>query len=139
MYLETLNKVYTEERIPQQWQHGEIKRIYKGKGTKGKCSNKRGITLASNMGKLFERLMNINIKKETSITPAQAGMATVDHLMILNSLINQSKKTKKRELYIAFLNVTKAYDKAWLDAIMCTMHKSGLLKGKNWRIDRDKK
>ena len=68
------------------------------------------------MGRLFERLMNNQIKKETSITPAQAGgqegMATADHLMILNSLINQSKKTKKKELYIAFLDVTKAYDKA---------------------------
>ena len=140
IYLETLNKVYTEEIIPQEWQHGEIKRIYKGKGTKGKCSNERGITLASNMGKLFERLMNNKIKKETLITPAQAGgqegMATVDHLMILNSLINQSKKTKKKELYIAFLDVTKAYDKAWLDAIMYSMHKSGL-KGKNWRIARE--
>ena len=140
IYLETLNKVYTEEIIPQEWQHGEIKRICKGKGTKGKCSNERGITLASNMGKLFERLMNNKIKKETLITPAQAGgqegMATVDHLMILNSLINQSKKTKKKELYIAFLDVTKAYDKAWLDAIMYSMHKSGL-KGKNWRIARE--
>ena len=140
IYLEALNQVYTEEQIPQQWQHGEIKRLYKGKGTKGKCSNERGITLASNAGKLFERLLNNRIKVETKITESQAGgqkgIATADHLMILNALINQTKKNKKKELYITFLDVTKAYDKAWLNAILYTMHKSGLT-GKNWRIARE--
>jgi hypothetical protein len=100
IYLQTLNQIYTSEKIPQQWQHGEIKRIYKGKGKKGKCSNERGITLASNFGKLFERLMNDRIKKETKITEIQAGgqkgVSTADHLMILNSIINQTKKLKKK-------------------------------------------
>ena len=100
IYLEILNTIYREEQIPQQWQHGEIKRLYKGKGTKGKCSNDRGITLASNAGKLFERLLNNRIKVETTITESQAGgqqgMATADHLMILNFLINQVKKSKKK-------------------------------------------
>ena len=92
--------LYTDEQIPQQWQHGEIKRLYKGKGTKGKCSNERGITLASNAGRLFERLLNNRIKVETKITESQAGgqkgIATADHLMILNALINQTKKNKKK-------------------------------------------
>jgi hypothetical protein len=141
IYLYTLNLIYTSEKIPQQWQHGEIKRIYKGKGKKGKCSNERGITLASNFGKLFERIMNDRIKKETKITEAQAGgqkgVATADHLMILNSIINQTKKQrKKQELHIVFLDVTKAYDKAWLKAILYTLNKSGL-QGKNWRIAKE--
>ena len=34
IYLDILNKIYREEQIPQQWQHGEIKRLNKGKGTK---------------------------------------------------------------------------------------------------------
>jgi len=141
IYLQTLNQIYTSEKIPQQWQHGEIKRIHKGKGKKGKCSNERGITLASNFGKLFERLMDDRIKKETKITEIQAGgqkgVSTADHLMILNSIINQTKKLKKKqELHIAFLDVTKAYDKAWLNAILYTLNKSGL-QGKNWRIAKE--
>ena len=35
-----------------------------------------------------------------------------------------------------FLDVTKAYDKAWLNAILYTAHKHGL-KGKNWRIMKE--
>ena len=68
------------------------------------------MTLASNTGKLFERLINHRIKKEIKTSEAQAGgqrgKATADHITILNGVINQHD--------IAFLDVTKAYDKAWL-------------------------
>ncbi len=136
IYLNELNKIYQEEKIPHQWQEGEIIRIYKGKGDKGKCSNERGITLSSNMGKLFERLINNRIKHKVTFTEAQAGgqhgKATSDHINFLKSIINHSKATKK-PIYIAFLDVTKAYDKAWLDAILYVLHKNGLT-GKDWRI-----
>ncbi len=49
------------EEIPKQWQKGEIIRFYKGKGVKGKFSNERGIILASNIGKVYERLIVIQI------------------------------------------------------------------------------
>ena len=83
--------------IPEEWQEGEIIRFYKGKGKKGKCSNERGITLGSNMGKLFERIMNNRLTKTVNITDAQAGgqkgKATADHLLILNTIIKNHKKT----------------------------------------------
>ena len=66
IYLQALNKVYDHEEIKAQWQQGEIIRIYKGKGIKGKCSSERGITLASNVGKGFERLVNNRIKKRNN-------------------------------------------------------------------------
>ena len=68
-----LNNIYNTEKIPDQWQKGEIIRFYKGKGNKGKCSNERGITLGSNMGKLFERIINNRISKVVNISDAQAG------------------------------------------------------------------
>jgi hypothetical protein len=57
-----MNDVYAKENVPQEWQEGEIIRIYKGKGQKGKCSNAGGITLASNTGKLFKRIIDNRIK-----------------------------------------------------------------------------
>ena len=136
IYLDALNKVYNEEQIPQGWQEGEIIRIYKGKGQKGKCSNERGITLSSNIGKLFERLVNNRIKNTVKFTEAQAGgqqgKSTSDHINILKTLINYSKSTRK-PIHIIFLDVTKAYDKAWINAILYVLHKNGL-KGKDWRI-----
>ena len=140
IFLHTMNEVYTRETIPAQWQQGNKIRIYKGKGNKGKCSSERGITLASNSGKLFERLVNNRIKHEINTSEAQAGgqagKSTADHITILNSIINHKKKNKVKNLYIAFLDVTKAYDKAWLNAILYVTHKNGL-NGKNWRIVKE--
>ncbi len=127
--LSQLNEISRTYNLPKQWQEGEIKRLYKGKGTKGKCSAERGITLASNFGKLYERILNNRALKQINITDAQAGgkkgRATVDHLLVIKELI-QLAKTTRQPLYIAFLDVTKAYDKAWLDAIMYVMNKEGI-------------
>ena len=70
--------------MPEPWQKGQIIRLYKGKGKRGKCSNERGITLGSNFGKLFERILNNKAKEKINITKTkkaggQKGKATTDH------------------------------------------------------------
>ena len=45
-------------------QEGEIKRLYQGKGNKGKCSVERGITLESNFDKIYERVINNRLLRE---------------------------------------------------------------------------
>ena len=78
-----IENVHKSEEIPPAWEEGEIIRLYKGKSQKGKCSNERGITLASNVGKVYERIINERVKKQITITKAQAGgkpgCATTDH------------------------------------------------------------
>ena len=100
----------------------------KGKGKKGKCSNERGITMANNFGKIFERMVNNRITPTINMTESHAGgqkgKATVDHLHRLKNTITHIRQNRK-DAYIAFLDVTKAYDKAWLDAILYVMHKEG--------------
>ena len=117
---------------------GTVTRIYKNKGTKGKCSNERGITVSSNFGKLFERIINDRAKKVTNVSDAQSGgkeqRSTTDHLLILKELIRDQKR-KRHPLYLVFLDVTKAFDKAWLDGIMHAMHNNGLT-GPLWNITR---
>ena len=121
-----IENVHNNEEIPPAWAEGEIIRLYKGKGQKGKCSNERGITLASNVGKVYERIINERVKKQITITKAQAGgkpgCATTDHLIILKQTIQEITE-KKQTAYIIFLDVQKAYDKAWLDAIMYALQK----------------
>ena len=53
----------------EQWKEGTIIRLCKGKGKKCKCSNERGITVSSNIGKLFERIINNRIQTNIDITP----------------------------------------------------------------------
>ena len=42
IYLEMFNKIYEEEKIPNEWQEGEILRLYKGKGERGNAATNAG-------------------------------------------------------------------------------------------------
>ena len=72
------------------------------------CSNERGITLASNAGKLFERIIDDRVKSMVEMTDAQAGgragSATTDHLLILNQAI-KTAQNRNKDVYIGFLDV----------------------------------
>ena len=79
MYLKMLNHILEKGSIPEQWLNGNITRLYKGKGTKGKCLNERGISLARNAGKLFERMGNNRATTTAQMTAAQAGETKPSH------------------------------------------------------------
>ena len=115
-----INNVHEEESISKSWLKGNIIRLYKGEDQKGKCSNERRIFLAS--------------KEVTQINDAQAGgkegSTTTDHLITLKQLIQEIRDDGKTA-YVIFLNVKKAYDKAWLDAILYVLNKNGV-DGKTW-------
>jgi hypothetical protein len=131
-----LNNILQEQDIPDHWQVGTITRLYKGKGTIGKCSNERGITCASNLGKVMERIVNNRARKDVKISDSQAGgienRSTTDHLLILKETI-KVQSVRKKPVYVAYLDVTKAYDKAWSDGIMYAMHENGLT-GPIWNM-----
>ena len=128
IYQIILNRIAMSKNIPRQWKQGQISRLYKGKW-RGKCSNERGITLPSNIGKVFERVLNARTTQEINVTENQAGgqkgKATSDHILLLKETVGGIRRRKKK-VYMAFLDVTKAYNKAWIDAIMYAMHKEGL-------------
>ena len=136
--LQAFNDILDKKTIPEQWQLGTITKLYKGKGTKGKCSNERGITVSSNAGKLLERIINNRAMTDVQISDAQAGgrkkRATTDHLLILKDIIRQHKRRRK-PLYLTFLDVTKAYDKAWLDGLLHNIYNRGV-QGPTWNMIR---
>ena len=137
IFCKMIKEIYSKEKIPESWLEGEIKILYKGKGIKRKCSNERGITLTSNVGKVYERILNEKIKNEVHITEAQGGgitgNATVGHLIVLKEAIRQIRS--RGTAYVIFFDVQKAYDKAWLDAILYTMKKNRI-SGKNLEMMR---
>ena len=99
-------------------------------------SNKRGISLTSNICKLFERILNNRVKKRIKFTEAQAGgregRSCIDQLFILKSVVNQFQHDQK-PVYSAFVDLEKAYDKVWPSSIFHILWDSGI-KGKMWRV-----
>ena len=130
------NHIFSTEMIPKSWLQGLITPIYKGKGTQNDPQNYRGITVNSNIEKVFERILNNRVISAINYTEAQAGgragRSTIDQLLILKSTIRQAKMDN-RKLYVAFLDISKACDKAWLDGIMYVLWQNGI-RFKIWRL-----
>ena len=64
------------------------------------------------------------------------GRATVDHILILKELVQIAKNNRKSTI-LTYLDVTKAYDKAWLDATLYVLHKQGV-NNRLWKIVKKK-
>ena len=134
--LNLFNRIWLQEDIPKAWSIAQLVCLFKGKGDPERINNYRGISLSSNMGKLFERIVNSRMVKIVNFTEAHAGgrskYSTVDQLYVLKSLI-QKAVANKTKLYIAYIDLEKTYDRAWKQIIFHTMWKAGV-KGKIWRI-----
>lgn len=87
------------------------------KGDKRLCENQRGITLMSHLCKIFTLMLTkraykycetINILPESQCA-FRSNRSTVD-MMFTAKLLQQSCREKEIALYLAFLDITKAYD-----------------------------
>ena len=98
--------------------------------------NKRRISLCKNISKLFEKIIVNRLNKHLNFTEAQVGVrprkSTLNNLLTLKSTIQQ-RKHEGKETFVAFIDIEKAYDKVWNNAISYLLwdRKS---KGKLWRI-----
>ena len=131
-FLEILNRLYKHNLVPEAWNIGVVTMLYKGKGSKGDPANYRGITVNSNIVKIVEKLMYSKYYKQIDLTELQGGSkkgsSTRDHIFILLTLM---KKYKRNGLHIVFLDISKAFDKAWREGIMYILDKRGCNK-KDW-------
>ena len=81
-------------------------------------NNYRGITICSNLGKLFNSVVNKRLDtfldKNNIIHPAQIGFTkkgrTTDHVFIVKSLIDKYCNSKDGRLYACFIDFHKAFD-----------------------------
>ena len=129
-------EIFNTEQIPKDWNKTNIISIYKDKGNIEDLKNHRGISLSSNILKIFEKVINNRITKILPFTDLQAGgrekFSSNDQSFILNSIIQQSIEDNK-PLYIAYIDISKAYDKTWGPAVFYNLWNKGI-RGKIWRL-----
>lgn len=117
LILTLFNKVLDTGEFPQTWSTGIIVPIYKNKGKANDPNNYRGITLLSALGKLFTACINVRLADYCNqlgiIGDEQAGFraahSTLDSIFVLSTIIEMYLSRKKR-LYCAFVDFTKAFD-----------------------------
>lgn len=111
-YYELFNLVIESGYIPESWSAGSIEPIYKKKADANRPENYRLITLLSCLsclGKLFTRL-NKYVEENNPLSEIQAcfrtGYSTVDHIFVLNNLMDILKSTKTK-LFCVFIRFSK--------------------------------
>ena len=117
---ESLLKLYNEcwtnpLKIPKEWAEAEVTSIYKNKGSRRDPENYRGIFLLDTIGKVFASIITRKIMKEADkkLYDGQFGFrkgrSTAEAIMIVRHVIQQTIDQKK-ELALAFVDLTKAFD-----------------------------
>ncbi|GJX32437.1 retrovirus-related pol polyprotein LINE-1, partial [Tanacetum coccineum] len=105
--------LYKFELMPDEWRLSEVIPIYKNKGDVQACSNYRGIKLLSHTIKLWERVIEKRLRRETRVSENQfgfmSGRSTTEAIHLLRSLMEKYRE-RQRDLHMAFLDLEKAYD-----------------------------
>lgn len=122
--------------LPAVWKQANIVPIYKRSGDRADPANYRGVSLTSNACKLFERMLDkrLRAKLQSRLSRWQAGFrsgySTVDQLFRLRSAAGRAIRSKGK-LPVAFLDISKAFDKTWYAGIMLKLQRMGVF-GRAW-------
>ena len=112
---ELLCLCWREGQVPQDMRNAKIITLYKNKGDRSDCNNYRGISLLSIVGKVFARvvLMRLQVLAERVYPESQcgfrAGRLTLDMIFSVRQLQEKCRE-QQMPLYIAFIDLTKAFD-----------------------------
>ena len=126
-----LNVCLSSGKVPKDWKIGCIVPLYKGKGDPLECKNNRGISLLSVPGKVYGRILIERVieNSEGQIGGEQSGFrkgrSCADQIFVLRQVCEKMKEKKKR-VWIAFMDLEKAYDRVDRDAMWQVMRIYGI-------------
>ena len=114
VFLDFYNRVWTEEKIPEEWRKGLLIKLPK-KGDLSYCKNWRGIMLLNMASKVFCRVILERIKTalDEKLREEQAGFragrSCTDQIAKLRIIVEQSIEWQS-SLYVNFIDFEKAFD-----------------------------
>ena len=126
---ELCNSIVYEGKIPEEWRKSWIISIFKGKGSALECGLYRGIKLLDQVMKVFERVIEAKLKNLVKLDDMQfgfrAGQSTMDAIFIVRQ-IQEKYLAKKKDLWIAFIDLEKAFDQVPREVVWWGMRKKGV-------------
>jgi ribonuclease HI len=131
--------------IPTSFRHGHVMTLYKGDGDATDPNNYRPITITSVMARVYERVHKQELLDAMIMvgipSPDQFGFtkqrSTYDAIYRLLSHVVETNTTPstrakpKLEQYVpaVFIDISKAYDKVWIDGLLYKLHHDLGIKG----------
>ncbi len=118
------NLSWEQSKVPEDWRKAIIVPLYKGKG------NYRGISLLSVPGKingriLNERMMKITVNVEDEQGDFWKGRGCIGQIFAVKILVEKHLE-KDRKLFIAFMDLEKAYDRVDRNGLWDTLTVYGM-------------
>ena len=118
------NTIFDLADYPDDWTQGLIYPVHK-KGDKSDPQNYRKVSLISSLAKVFESVLENRLSFKQLVCrdddPLQRGFnkdcRTSDNLFVLYNLV-ETQKTRKKPLYVCYIDLTKAFDYLNRDALI---------------------
>ena len=117
--------------VPVDWVCACIVPLFKGKGDVCECCNYRGISLLSVVGKVYGRVLINRIRDRTEqvISEVQGGFrrgrGCMDQVFIVRQIC-EKYLAKGKNVYFAFMDLEKAYDRVDRDALWNVLRLYGI-------------
>ena len=128
---ELLQQFWEESSVPQDFKDANIIHLYKNKGDRASCDNHRGISLLSVAGKIMARVILNRITQyllDDVVSESQCGFrrnrGTIDMIFAVRQ-IQEKCREQNQNLYILFVDLTKAFDTVSRGGLWAILSKLG--------------
>ena len=125
-----IQDIWEKEEVPEEWGGGLLVPIFKA-GNKADADNYRGIALLNITGKVFTRILNGRLMTiaERILLEQQSGFrkgrGTTDQIFCVRQMIEKHIEHQD-PLYMAFIDLKKAYDSVSRSLLMSILRAEGL-------------
>ena len=117
--------------LPQQWKDANIILVHKQKGDRAECGNSRGISLLLVAGEVLAKIMLTRLLEHVvdlvlpeSQCGFRRGRSTIDMIFVARQLQEKCHE-QHQDLYLAFVDLTKAFDIVNRDLLWNILRKFG--------------
>ncbi|KAI0492706.1 hypothetical protein KFK09_026982 [Dendrobium nobile] len=104
------NAILKTKKMSDEWRMSVLIPIFKNKGEAQNCVNYRGIKLMCHILKLWERVMELRLQRDTNVSPNQFGFilgrSTMEAIHLLRGLLDKYRENEE-DLHMIFIDLEK--------------------------------